>query len=187
MNVVFTAVYAPQWANGSTCTNCNPINNCSCTQTSCNGCDTGRTVTSSQYTYNFFYNMAKEFNGSCVSGCSTNATTCHPLVQYFGVWNEPDGLNNYWDKWFDSDLGNYLNDFNTQYLFPWLQCHRAGRQGKYRQPRRRETALRWPAGASPSGPKAVRHQPGAAGEGSGGLGGNRAILSARQESAERSA
>jgi hypothetical protein len=131
ISIYFTATWAPQWANGYTCTNCNPISNCACNGNSCGSCDVGRTVTNSQYTYNFFYNLVSEFNGSSTTGCSTNASTCHPLVQYFGVWNEPDGLNNYWDNWFDSNLANYLNDYVTQYLAPAHNAIKAANPSAY--------------------------------------------------------
>lgn len=127
INIYFTATWAPQWANGAIST-CPPYAGATQTGPGTSGggaCqngyqDVGRTVTNSNYTYNFFYNLALQFNGSDTSGCpSGNVSTCHPLVQYFGVWNEPDGLNNYNDVYFDGgNLGNYLNDFVTQYLSP---------------------------------------------------------------------
>jgi len=126
IKVIFTATWAPQWANGATST-CPPYAGATQTgpgtstlpQCAHGYGDVGRTVTSSSYTYNFFYHLALEFNGSSTTGCSTNASTCHPLVQYFGVWNEPNGMNNYNDTYYDpGDLGAYLNDFVNEYLAP---------------------------------------------------------------------
>jgi hypothetical protein len=124
IQVYLTAEWAPQWANGAT-VNCSPATPNICPQPQ----DEGFTVTNSSYTYNFFYNLALQFNGSntwefpstsgCVTGSGYNAATCNPLVEYFGTWNEPDGINNYNDKAYDGgNLGNYLNDFVTQYLQP---------------------------------------------------------------------
>jgi len=130
MNVILTATWAPQWANGAIST-CPPY--AGATQTGpgssnlpqcANGYqDVGRTVTNSSYTYNFFYNLALQFNGNGqTSGCNVNpvnASLCHPLVQYYGVWNEPNGMNNFNDTYYDpNNLGNYLNDFVNQYLSP---------------------------------------------------------------------
>jgi hypothetical protein len=127
INIYFTGVWAPQWANGAVST-CPPYTKAH--QYDPNGVmgpdcqfgyrDVGRTVTNSNYTYTFFYNLALQFNGSDVSGCpASNVSTCHPLVQYYGVWNEPNGLNNFNDTYFNpNNLGNYLNDFASQYLIP---------------------------------------------------------------------
>ncbi len=140
IQVYFTATWAPQWANGavSTCppfAGANQTNAGSSTLPQCqNGYqDVGRTVTNSQYTYNFFSALVTQFNGSNVSGCPTNnASTCHPLVQYFGVWNEPNGMNNYNDTYYDpGNLGNYLNDYVNQYLFPAHQAIKAANPSAY--------------------------------------------------------
>ena len=130
ISIYFTAVWAPKWANGAI-SDCNPFsganqnNKGTSVYAECaNGWqDVGRTVTNSSFTYNFFYNLVREFNGNSNIGCATNEDTCHPLVQYFGVWNEPNGLNNYNDTYYNpNNLGNYLNDFVTQYLFPAKQA-----------------------------------------------------------------
>jgi len=129
IQVHLTATWAPQWANGaiSTCPPYAGANMWDRGTTTGSDCaygyrDVGRTVTDRNYTQVFFYNLARQFDGSDVSGCPAsvyNASTCHPLVEYFGVWNEPNGLNNYNDTYFSpNNLGNYLNDFVTQYLFP---------------------------------------------------------------------
>lgn len=115
IQVYFTATWAPQWANGATSTT-PPYAGVNCG-------DCGRTVLSSSYTYGFFYNLAEQFNGSTTAGCAMgagyNPATCRPLVQYFGVWNEPNLMNNYNDTYFDPyNLGNYLNDFVNQYMSP---------------------------------------------------------------------
>ena len=127
LNVYFTATWAPQWANGATSV-CPPYVDAhqfdphGVTDPSCaNGYqDVGRTVTDSSYTQSFFYNLALQFNGSTVAGCPTSTvSTCHPLVQYFGVWNEPNGLNNFNDVYYNpSNLGAYGADFASQYLIP---------------------------------------------------------------------
>src|SRR5262249_7823912 len=112
MQVYFTMVWPPQWANGASSTTPPYVaGNCG---------DCGRTVLNSNYTYGFFYNLAAQFNGSTVSGCAADDwNTCHPLVQYYGVLNEPNNSNNYNDTYYDpGNSGNYLNDFVTQYLFP---------------------------------------------------------------------
>jgi hypothetical protein len=118
MQVYLTATWAPQWANGSTSTTPPWTGNCG----TC-----GYAVTNSSYTYNFFYALVTQFNGSNVSGCPVDdASNCHPLVQYFGAWNEPDNLNNYNDKNYDPhNLGNFLNDFVSQYLIPAYQATKA--------------------------------------------------------------
>lgn len=112
INVYFTATWAPQWANGAASTT-PPYAGGNCG-------DCGRTVLNSNYTYTFFYNLASQFNGSTTASCASgDPTNCHPLVQYFGVWNEPNNANNYNDVYFDpNNPGNYLSDFVNQYLFP---------------------------------------------------------------------
>ncbi len=132
IQVYFTPTWAPQWANGATST-CPPYAGANqydcggtCNTPPPNPCqygyrDVGYSVRSYSYTYNFFYNLALQFNGSDVSGCPTNdASHCHPLVQYFGVWNEPDGMNNFNVANIESpsNYGNYLNDYAYYYLFP---------------------------------------------------------------------
>jgi len=48
-----------------------------------------------------------------------NPNLCHPLVQYFGVWNEPDGIQNFDDtNYAPNGLGGYVADFVSQYLSP---------------------------------------------------------------------
>ncbi len=127
MNVYLTATWAPSWANGATQTTYPPY---ACSgQSQCQ--DVGRTVTSYNYTYNFFSALAREFNGSSVSGCSTNASTCHPLVQYFGVWNEPNEAQNFDDQYFAQNPGDYLDDFVNQFLSPAYNGVKAGNPSAY--------------------------------------------------------
>jgi hypothetical protein len=137
IQVYLTATWAPPWANGAQIT-CNPVSHggADCPQPQ----DEGATVLNSTYTYDFFYNLATQFNGSgggytssyCGTGSSYNADYCHPLVQYFGTWNEPDGMNNYNDKEYDPyNLGNYLNDFVNQFLQPAYNGIKAANPSAY--------------------------------------------------------
>jgi hypothetical protein len=125
INIYFTAVWPPQWANGATSTTA-PYSGQNCG-------DCGRTVTDSNFTQTFFYNLALQFNGSDVSGCpAADPNTCHPLVQFFGVLNEPDYMNNYNDTYFNpNNLGNYLNDFMSQWAFPAYSGVKAANPSAY--------------------------------------------------------
>lgn len=115
VNVYLTVTWPPNWANGAVSQNAPWSGNCG---------DCGRTVLNSNNTWNFFYTLGIQFNGSnnytaaaCQSG-TYNASGCHPLVQYVGLLRETNSINDYNDTYFDSNSGNFLNDFCNQYLFP---------------------------------------------------------------------
>lgn len=115
--VIFTHVWAPAWARGSSCVDCSPLsgdaNQCGdagrSVQNTVNG--SGYAIQGTDTLFDYYYNFARHFQGR---------------VKYYGVWNEPNNSCNFDARYLGSTSGNYLNDFVSRYLFmAWNGVHQA--------------------------------------------------------------
>jgi hypothetical protein len=114
--VIFTHVWAPPWARGSTL-DCSPLSG-----DAAQCCDSGRSVqdtvngsgypiSSTDTLFDYYYNFAQHFQGR---------------VRFYGIWNEPNNSCNFDARNVSADPGSYLNDFVSRYLFMgWNGVHQA--------------------------------------------------------------
>ncbi|HRC86151.1 MAG TPA: hypothetical protein PK413_11120 [Thermoanaerobaculia bacterium] len=115
--VIFTHVWAPAWARGSSCVDCSPLsgNAAQCgdsgrsVQSGYNG--SGYFVPATDILFDYYYNFARHFQGR---------------VRFYGVWNEPNNSCNFDSRFLGTGSGSYLNDFVSRYLFmAWNGVHQA--------------------------------------------------------------